>query len=90
MTDSAGTETDDVPPGWYRDILDMIGGRKEESGLTSEDVSGFRSLPEQMQSAVQNGASAGVAGIQVIMDGYSVGQLVAPYVSAQIARDIGP
>lgn len=81
---------EDIPAGWYRDILDSLGGGKEESGLSRDDISGFRSLPEQMQSAVQNGASAGVAGIQVLLDGYSVGQLVAPYVSAQIARDIGP
>lgn len=60
----------------------------EKPGLTSDDISGFRGLPAQMLSAVAAGASAGVSGISVLLDGYKVGQLVAEYVSQEIAKDI--
>lgn len=57
-------------------------------GLTGEDLQGFMGLPAQILAAVKSGASAGVSGIRVSLDGYTVGQLVAPYVSQQIARDL--
>ena len=53
------------------------------SGLTSDDISGFRSVPNLMAGAVQRG----VSGIRVTMDGSAVGRLVAPYVSQYIAAE---
>lgn len=75
---------EDVPVGWYKDILDNMGGSGEKSGLTSEDISGFKSLPEQMQKAAENGARAGISGATVEMDKYAVGRIVAPVVSEEI------
>jgi hypothetical protein len=66
----------DLPADWWQS-----GGSTD--GLTSDDISGFRSLPGQMKAAVQQG----VNGIRVYMDGETVGRLVTPYVSEQIARD---
>lgn len=53
-------------------------------GLTSEDISGFKSVPGLMRAAVREG----VSNIKVVIDGQTVGNLVAPYVSEQIARDM--
>ena len=64
------------------------GGTKDENGITSGDLQGFRSLPAGIQSAVKQGAAAGVSGIRVYLDGASVGRLVAPYVSQEIASGI--
>ena len=69
---------EDLPAEWW------VGGGKE-NGLTSDDISGFRSIPGQMRAAVREG----VSGIRVVMDGMTVGNLVAPYVSQYIAQDIG-
>jgi len=77
-------ELDDVPAGWYKDILDTLGTGGEKSGLTSEDISGFKSLPEAMQKAAESGTRAGVSGLTVEMDKYQVGHLVAPIVSEDI------
>jgi hypothetical protein len=52
--------------------------------LTSDDISGFRTLPKNISAAV----SSGVSNIKVTLDGYTVGRLVAPYVSEMIARDM--
>jgi phage-related protein len=41
-----------------------------------------------MASAVAAGAAKGVSGISVQLDGYTVGRLVAPYVSETVARDV--
>lgn len=48
-------------------------------------ASTMRGLPGQIQAAVRGGMS----GIRVQMDGETVGTLVAPYVSLEIARGIG-
>ena len=76
---------EDLPADWWSNV--MNGGNT--GGLKSEDLSGFRSLPGQMRAAVASGAATGVSGIRVQMDGATVGRLVAPYVSAIIAADIG-
>ncbi len=72
------TDVENLPASWFNN----------KEGLTSSDVAGFRGLPAQMLAAVKAGASSGVSGIQVSLDGYTVGRLVAPYVSQTIARDI--
>ena len=66
---------EDLPADWWRN-----GG----GSLTSEDISGFRSVPGLMKAAVREG----VSGIKVSLDGYAVGSIVAPYVSEMIARDM--
>ena len=66
---------EDLPASWWTN---------NDNGLTSEDISGFRSVPGQMRAAVREG----ISGIRVTMDGAVVGNLVAPYVSQYIARDI--
>ncbi len=68
--------TPDLPSWWFS-------GGDDNTGLTKDDVNTFSTLPAQMKNAVQ----AGVSGIKVLMDGRSVGNLVAPYVSQQIATD---
>ena len=65
---------EDLPSSWWLN----------NNSLTSDDISGFRSMPGQMRAAVKEG----VSGIKVTMDGQIVGSLVAPYVSQYIARDI--
>lgn len=67
----------ELPADWWTN-----GGKNE--GLTSDDVSSFRTLPNNISAAVRNG----VGNIRVTMDGQTVGRLVAPYVSEMIARDM--
>lgn len=83
--------------GWndLSDLLLMMGGHFGQymdipsdtwnNGLNGDDVSGFKSLPQGMLAAVQKG----VSGVRVVLDGQVVGNLVAPYVSEQIAREVG-
>ena len=68
---------EDLPADWW---VNTGSG----SGLSSEDISGFKTIPGQMRAAVREG----VNGIKVTLDGYTVGNLVAPYVSESIARYI--
>lgn len=75
---------EDIPEDWYGEVLDAISW-KEDDGLSSEDVTGFRALPGRMTAAVKEG----VAGIQVYMDGEKVGHLVAGTVSEDIAAAAG-
>lgn len=77
-------ELDDVPAGWYKDVLDSMGAGGEKSGLSSEDIQGFRNLPEAMQKAAESGTRSGISGLTVEMDKYQVGHLVAPIVSEDI------
>lgn len=60
-------------------------GNNNGNSLTSEDISGFKSVPGMMRAAVRDG----VSNIKVTIDGQTVGNLVAPYVSQYIARDAG-
>lgn len=69
-----GFDNGEIPAEWWTN----------QNNLTSEDISGFRVLPNNIASAVRNG----VSNIRVTMDGQAVGRLVAPYVSEQIARDM--
>jgi len=74
-----GFVEEDLPADWW----DKFG---PDNGLSGEDLQGFRSLPGAMSSAV----ARGVSGIKVTLDGQTVGNLVAPYVSEQIALSIYP
>ena len=73
---------EDLPSWWFSSDW-------QNDQITSSDLQGFRGLPASIAAAVQAGASSGVSGIRVTLDGYTVGQLIAPYVSQQIATQVG-
>ena len=97
MSTSTGDDSwkgvENLPANWW---LDAANWQNREDKITSADLQNFRGLPENMAKAVEqataagaaSGAARGVSGIQVHLDGYTVGRLVAPYVSEMIARDI--
>ena len=97
MSTSTGDDSwkgvENLPANWW---LDAANWQNKEDKITSADLQNFRGLPENMAKAVEqataagaaSGAARGVSGIQVHLDGYTVGRLVAPYVSEMIARDI--
>ena len=60
-------------------------GADSGEGITNENLSAFNALPTNMTKAV----AKGVSGIRVYLDGQTVGRLVAPYVSQEIASQIG-
>ena len=62
--------------------------KADENAVTSDDLRTFNGLPEQVRTAVQSGAQAGVSGIKVLLDGQAVGTLVAGYVSEAVAASI--
>ena len=71
-------ELNDLPANWWRN------GGADENGITVQDMANFNSMPDKTAAAV----GKAVGGIRVDMDGYSVGRLIAPYVSQIIARDM--
>lgn len=80
---------DDIPVNWYSDILDAVTWQDSDNqGLSSEDLTGFRSLPSEIKKSAQAGVAAGMSGINVSMDGYAVGRVVAPYVSQMIGSQM--
>ena len=79
---------EDIPQSWWLNGDQWSNTGNQQEGITSGDLANFNSLPAQIQKATKEGASAGVSGIRVYMDGATVGRLVAPYVSQIIARDI--
>lgn len=76
------TEMKDLPASWFRNLWN------QDDQVTSSDLAGFRSLPESIRAAVMAGASAGVSGIRVEIDGYYAGRVLAPYVSSEIAQKV--
>jgi len=76
------TEIQDLPASWFKNLW------KQDNQVTSSDLAGFRSLPESIRAAVMAGASAGVSGIQVTIDGYYAGRVLAPYISAEIGQTV--
>lgn len=84
----SGYQEQDLPEWWFSGP-DWPGSEgKNENGITSSDLQGFRSLPGQLQAAARAGTAAGVSGIRVELDGAAVGRMVAPAVSQIIAADI--
>ena len=71
-----GDQWKDLPAEWWP--------KQGQQGLTSDDLTGFRTLPAGIRSAVRQG----ISGIQVTLDGATVGRLVTPYVSQAIAFDV--
>ena len=80
---------EDLPAQWFDDVLDAVSW-EENSGeqLSSEDVSGFAALPEQIKQFAKAGIVEGASGLSIMMDGYSVGQVTAPYVSQIIGSQM--
>jgi len=77
----------EIPAGWFGDVLDSM--TWEDTGsLTSDDVSGFAALPADIEDAVAAGIATGTSGMYINMDGVTVGRVVAPYVSQEIAFGI--
>ena len=74
----------DIPSTWWQNPGGGDSGM--DNGVTGEDLAGLRALPGAIEKSVKSGAAAGVSGIKVSMDGYAVGEVVAPYVSEIIAR----
>jgi len=68
----------DVDSGWWDD-------NDGWSRLPSDSVRGLTTLPEGVKEAIKSGMGS----VKVVMDGQVVGNLVAPYVSEQIAREVG-
>ena len=69
---------EDLPANWW------LHGNDNNEGITNENLSKFNSLPGNIEKAV----SRAVSNIRVNMDGQAVGNLVAGYVSANIAASI--
>ena len=89
MTESDTWEQrENLPANWWLEASSWRNAGNSENNLTSADLQGFRSLPASMASAVAAGAAKGVSGITVQLDGYTVGKLVAPYVSETVAREV--
>ena len=68
-------------PDWW---TTQGGNAGNTDGLTAVDAQNMTSAVQQMPSAV----AKGISGIRVNLDGQTVGRLVAPYVSQQIASEI--
>lgn len=71
----------ELPASWWQ-------SPGSDNGITGSDLQNFRGLPGQLQLAAKAGVAAGVAALRVTMDGRTVGQLVAPYVSEYIGREL--
>lgn len=61
-------------------------GFTDENGITQMDLNALQQIPGKLKQAVLDG----MGDIVVKMDGHTVGVLVAPYVSQQIAADLNP
>ena len=85
-TDQEGLE--DIPEGWYSDMLDSMDFGQETNGELKKSIDGLNKLPEQIENASARGTAKGINGISVQLDGYAVGSLIAPYVSTFVARDL--
>ena len=69
----------------FVDSYGMNAGGSTGGTLTSEDISGFWSMPAQMINAVKKGVAEGVGSITIYMDSTKVGNAVAPTVGGVIA-----
>lgn len=82
QNDSNGTldQWPDLTSSWWK----TRGFEADENGITQPDMGALEQLPGQMKQAVLDGMGQ----IVVKLDGRSVGVLVAPYVSQQIATEL--
>ena len=75
-------ELDEIPASWWQH---QGGNAGNQDGMTSEDAKSMTGAVQQMPKAVAKALS----GMTVRLDGQTVGYIVAPYVSQQIAAQIG-
>ena len=71
----------DLPAEWWQTLGGNTGNTE---GLTTQDAKTITQAVNSMPGAV----AKGVSGIKVYLDGQTVGNLVAPYVSANIAAGV--
>ena len=64
-------------------------GNADENGISGQDLRGFLDVPRGVESAAEKGVKRGISGLRVEIDGQAAGRILAPYVSEQIARDMG-
>lgn len=88
LTEQYRQDQEDLPASWWLDAETWLRTGSGENAVTSGDLQALRSLPGSIGAAVKAGAAQGVSGIQVLLDGATVGRLVAPYVSETVARDV--
>ena len=82
QTRDGWTTLEDLPSEWWQH---QGGNSGNTDGLTSEDAKSMTGAVQQMPKAVAKALN----GLTVKMDGQAVGYIVAPYVSQQIASQIG-
>ena len=82
QTRDGWTTLEDLPSEWWQH---QGGNSGNTDGLTSIDAQNMTGAVQQMPQAVAKALS----GLSVRMDGQTVGYIVAPYVSQQIASQIG-
>ena len=78
---SAKWESDDltgVPADWWKTAGET------ENGVTSQDLANFNNVPQEIGKQIKSSMS----GIKVVLDGETVGRLVAPSVSGYIASQV--
>ena len=82
QTKDGWTTLEDLPSEWWQH---QGGNSGNTDGMTSEDAKSMTGAVQSMPKAVAKALS----GLSVKMDGQTVGYIVAPYVSQQIASQIG-
>lgn len=82
QTRDGWTTLEDLPSEWWQH---QGGNTGNTEGITSIDAQNMTGAVKQMPQAVAKALS----GLSVRMDGQTVGYIVAPYVSQQIASQIG-
>ena len=88
VPDNAWTDIEDLGDTAYK-ILDAVTWQDDTgNGLKTEDVSGFKALPAEIEQKAMEGLLKGASRMRIDMDGYSVGKVVAPYVSQEIAAEM--
>ena len=88
--DSSWRDMEDLPANWWLDAANwqLSGNQNNGNAITSGDLQNFRNLPAGIAAAARAGTAEGVSNIRVVIDGYTAGRLLAPYVSEYIAQDI--
>lgn len=71
-------DAEGIPADWWQTA------GADENGVTKQDLAAFNSLPDKMRQEV----GKAISNVKVTLDGYTVGQLLAPYISQSIASAI--
>lgn len=80
---SLGNEDWQLPESW----MDSYFGDVSTSGKDMKDAaSEFSTAAAGIEGAAESGVKKGLTGLKIVLDGYTVGKMVAPYVSDEIVR----